>query len=285
VARTRATIRATLQMTTISHYRIVSRLGAGGMGEVYLAEDLTLDRKVAIKVLPADVAADPERKRRFVREAKAASALSHPNICVIHEVGETEAGQLFIVMEYVEGETLQRKIGQRPVETGELVRIALQTADAMEAAHAKGITHRDLKPANLMVTARGQVKVLDFGLAKVASPAAASAGTDQPTASKTDPAVVMGTVQYMSPEQALGRDVDQRSDVFSLGVVLYEMATGRLPFAGVTTTETIEQILARAAGGDRPVQLHLAAGGRTDRAEVPGEGPRAALPVGARSDE
>ena len=229
-------------MTSLSHYRIVSRLGAGGMGEVYLAEDLTLDRKVAIKVLPADVAADAERKRRFVREAKAASALSHPNICVIHEVGETDAGQLFIVMEYVEGETLQRKIGQQPVETGELVRIALQTADAMEAAHAKGITHRDLKPANLMVTARGQVKVLDFGLAKVASPTAAGAGTDQPTASKTDPAIVMGTVQYMSPEQALGRDVDQRSDVFSLGVVLYEMATGRLPFAGGTTTETIEQI-------------------------------------------
>ena len=229
-------------MTSISHYRIVSRLGAGGMGEVYLAEDLTLDRKVAIKVLPADVAADAERKRRFVREAKAASALSHPNICVIHEVGETDGGQLFIVMEYVEGETLQRKIGQQPVETGELVRIALQTADAMEAAHAKGITHRDLKPANLMVTARGQVKVLDFGLAKVASATAAGAGMDQPTASKTDPAIVMGTVQYMSPEQALGRDVDQRSDVFSLGVVLYEMATGRLPFAGGTTTETIEQI-------------------------------------------
>jgi serine/threonine protein kinase/Flp pilus assembly protein TadD len=228
-------------MTTISHYRIVSRLGAGGMGEVYLAEDLTLDRKVAIKVLPADVAADAERKRRFVREAKAASALSHPNICVIHEVGETEGGQLFIVMEHVEGETLQRKIGQRPLETGELVRIALQAADAMEAAHAKGITHRDLKPSNLIVTARGQLKVLDFGLAKVASPPA-SGGTDQLTASKTDPAVVMGTVQYMSPEQALGRDVDPRSDVFSLGVVLYEMATGRLPFAGVTTTQTIEQI-------------------------------------------
>jgi serine/threonine protein kinase/tetratricopeptide (TPR) repeat protein len=228
--------------TTISHYRIVSHVGSGGMGEVYLAQDTTLDRQVALKLLPADVAHDPERKRRFLREARAASALSHPNICVIHEVGETAHGQVFIVMEYVEGETLQHKIGHRPVDTAELVKVALQAADAIEAAHAKGITHRDLKPANLMVTPRGQVKVLDFGVAKVTAPAAQRAGSDLATASTTDPAVVMGTVQYMSPEQALGRDVDRRSDLFSLGVVLYEMATGRLPFPGATASETIDRI-------------------------------------------
>lgn len=223
---------------SVSHYRIVSRIGAGGMGEVYLAQDTRLDRQVALKLLPADVAADPERRRRFLREAKAASALSHPNVCVIHEVGETDDRRLFIVMEYVEGETLRHRIGQRPMDTGELLPIALQTADAIEAAHAKGITHRDLKPANLMVTPRGQVKVLDFGLAKVTP----HAETPTVTASRTDPAAVMGTLQYMSPEQALGREVDHRSDLFSLGVVLYEMATGRLPFAAVTASETIERI-------------------------------------------
>ena len=226
--------------THLGPYEILSALGAGGMGEVYLARDTTLDRPVAIKLLPSDVALNAERKRRFLREAKAASALSHPNICVIHEVDETDDGQLFIVMEHVEGETLQGRIGHRPMDTGDLLKIGLQVADAIEAAHAKGITHRDLKPANLMVTPRGQVKGLDFGLAKIAPP---SSDLTLPTVSKTDPAVVMGTVQYMSPEQALGREVDHRSDLFSLGVVLYEMATGRLPFSGDSATNTIERIL------------------------------------------
>ena len=164
---------------------------------------------------------------------------AHPNICVVHEAGEID-GQLFIVMEYVEGETLQTRIGHRPMSTGDLLKIGLQVTDAMEASHAKGVTHRDLKPANLMVTPRGRVKVLDFGLAKIAAP---NSDTMQATASRTDPSVVMGTVQYMSPEQAVGRDVDERSDLFSLGIVLYEMATGRLPFTGDTASETIDRIL------------------------------------------
>jgi serine/threonine protein kinase len=171
----------------LGSFEVLSLIGTGGMGEVYLAQDINLGRQVALKVLPPDIASDPERKRRFLREAKAASSLSHPNICIIHEVGETDAKQLFIVMEYVDGETLQRRIGEGPMKTADLVTIGLQVADAMETAHAKGITHRDLKPANLMVTARGQVKVLDFGLAKIAAPSLQEAVSDVATASKTDP--------------------------------------------------------------------------------------------------
>ena len=225
---------------TISHYRILSRIGAGGMGEVYLAQDTRLDRTVALKILPADVAADPERMRRFVQEAKAASALSHPNVAHIYEIGEAN-GTNFIAMEYVEGQTLDAKLKGRALETAEIIDIATQVADALDEAHSKGITHRDIKPSNIMITARSQAKVLDFGLAKVAAHRAAPIESDMPTVRKTDPGVVMGTVQYMSPEQALGREVDHRTDVFSLGVVMYEMSAGRLPFSGASTSETIDQ--------------------------------------------
>ncbi len=227
---------------TLGHYQIVSLLGAGGMGEVYLAQDSRLDRPVALKSLPADVAADQERMGRFVREAKAASALNHPNVAHIYEIGEAE-GVSFIAMEYVEGQTLASKIGGRPLQVAEIIEIGIQAADALDEAHRKGITHRDIKPRNIMVTPRGQVKVLDFGLAKVAAPAGQEVATNLSTLTQTTPGVVMGTVPYMSPEQALGREMDHRSDLFSLGVVLYEMATGRLPFAGSNASETLDRIL------------------------------------------
>jgi TolB-like protein/predicted Ser/Thr protein kinase len=227
---------------TLSHYHIVSRLGAGGMGEVYLAQDTKLDRKVALKILPADVAADQERMRRFVREAKTASALNHPNVAHIYEIGEAE-GVSFIAMEYVEGQTLAAKIGDRPMEVAEVIDIGIQAADALDEAHGKGITHRDLKPANIMVTPRGQVKVLDFGLAKINRLEGQEVDSNLSTLTQTTPGVVMGTVPYMSPEQALGRDVDHRSDTFSLGAVLYELASGRRPFAGMNASQTLDLIL------------------------------------------
>ena len=227
---------------TIGHYQIISLLGKGGMGEVYRARDTKLDRAVALKILPEEMSADGERMRRFVREAKAASALNHPNVAHIYEIGEAE-GVNFIAMEYVEGQTLAAKINGQPLEVSEIVEIGSQIADALDEAHGKGITHRDIKPANVMLNERGQVKVLDFGLAKIARPASPDLASDISTLPKTASGVVMGTVPYMSPEQALGRDVDQRSDLFSLGVVLYEMATGRLPFAGANTVETLDRIL------------------------------------------
>jgi Tol biopolymer transport system component/serine/threonine protein kinase len=224
---------------TISHYRIARKLGAGGMGEVYLAEDLNLHRQVALKILPIHFAADEHRKQRFLREAHASSVLNHPNICVIYEVGESN-GTPFIAMEYIEGTNLEEKIGGRPLSNSEIIDIAMEAADALDAAHSKGITHRDIKSANLMITPRGHVKVLDFGLAKILEDDAA--GTNVSTRFKTGEGTVLGTVHSMSPEQALGKPVDHRSDIFSLGVVLYEMATGRLPFAGKSSTETIELI-------------------------------------------
>jgi serine/threonine protein kinase/tetratricopeptide (TPR) repeat protein len=228
--------------TNVAHYRIVSRLGAGGMGDVYLAQDTKLDRAVALKILPAEVADDQGRMRRFVQEAKAASALSHPNVAHIYEIGEAD-GVHFIAMEYVEGRPLRDKIGGQSLEAGEILDLGTQIADALDEAYSKGVTHRDIKPANIMVTPRGQVKVLDFGLAKVTRPHAPNATGETETQAATDPGVVLGTVHYMSPEQALGRDVDHRSDIFSLGVVLYEMATGRLPFSGSTPAETLSRIL------------------------------------------
>ena len=213
------------------------------MGEVYLARDTQLDRDVALKILTADVARDQQRLHRFLQEARAASALSHPNVAHIYEIGEVE-GTSFIAMEYIEGEGLDRKITGRPLPISDLLDIATQIADALDEAHAKGITHRDIKSVNVIINPRGRVKVLDFGLAKLAQPLNAPRTSDSELATrvKTTPGIVMGTVNYMSPEQALGRDVDHRSDIFSFGVVLYEMATGRLPFTGDTVTETIDRI-------------------------------------------
>jgi serine/threonine protein kinase/tricorn protease-like protein len=226
----------------IGPYKIHSLLGVGGMGEVYLAQDPRLDRTIALKILPRELASDPDRMRRFIREARAASALKHSNVATIHDIGESE-GVHFIAMEYVEGQTLAHKISGRPLPIAEIVEIGIQVADALDEAHRKGITHRDIKPANLMLTSREQVKILDFGLAKVARPEGQVMGSGISTVVKTETGLVMGTVQYMSPEQVLGKEVDHRTDIFSLGVVLYEMATGRLPFTGTSSSETMDRVL------------------------------------------
>jgi serine/threonine protein kinase len=226
---------------TIGSYRIVRRIGAGGMGEVYLAEDRRLGRQVALKLLPAFFTQDPERVRRFQQEARAASALNHPNILTIYEIGETNNIH-FIATEFVEGPTLSAKINGHPLDTAEVLNIATQIADALDVAHSKGIIHRDIKPSNIMLTERGQVKVLDFGLAKMAAERRAEGDSRLVAEARTAPGVVMGTVQYMSPEQALGREVDHRTDLFSLGVVMYEMTTAQLPFKGATASETIDRI-------------------------------------------
>jgi eukaryotic-like serine/threonine-protein kinase len=228
--------------TRLGPYEILSQLGAGGMGEVYRARDTRLNRTITLKILPAAVASNPDRMRRFLGEAKAASALNHPNIATVHDMGDSE-GISYIAMEYVEGQTLATQIKGRPLDPAEIVQIGLQIADALEEAHTKGITHRDIKPANLMLTPRGQVKVLDFGLAKVSRLGEQAVISDLSTLVKTETGVVLGTVGYMSPEQVLGKEVDPRSDLFSLGVVLYEMATGRLPFSGASANETMDHIL------------------------------------------
>ena len=231
----------TLVGRTVSHYQVLSLLGAGGMGEVYLARDPRLDRTVALKILPGDLAVDPDRMLRFEREAKAASALNHPNVATIYDVGESD-GIHFIVMEHVEGETIAARIG-RPLTPSEVVDVAVQAADALDVAHAKGITHRDIKPANLMLTLRGHVKVLDFGVAKMARGDEASPNGDWNVQPLTAVGGVVGSGPYMSPEQIAGGDVDPRSDVFSLGVVLYQMATRQLPFSGETRAELTQSIL------------------------------------------
>jgi TolB-like protein len=224
----------------LGQYKILAKIGAGGMGEVYLAQDSKLGRKVALKLLPDLFASDEERLSRFKREARAASALSHPNVATVYEIGETGESN-YLVMEYIEGQTLAAKINGKPLDSPAILDISTQIADALDEAHRKGIIHRDIKSANIMLTLRGQVKVLDFGLAKI-HPAEPLETLGQPNTAVTEPGLVMGTVQYMSPEQALGQTVDARSDLFSLGVVMYEMATGRLPFNGATAVETIEQI-------------------------------------------